>query len=261
MLSARSATNPQESLSKLDLLGQDEHGVLRATVVGILLCCQSPQEWLPHAEITATCYRGVDRSSSQLDAQIITGPIHQQVSQALGFVVRNMRVAARKVPARVDLQQYSVQAVFEALVNAVAHRDYSIRSSRIRVSMFSDRLEICSPGSLTNKLTIEIILERQATRNEVLTSALSRIPIPELLNHNDRQFFLVCRQHLHQSRSSTAGTLCIQRRTASHRCRWTRSSFARCRYRGPINPAPIPGNRQARPLDSSNRWRILDLWR
>jgi len=190
MLSARSATNPQESLSKLDLLGQDEHGVLRATVAGILLCCQSPQEWLPHAEITATCYRGVDRSSSQLDAQIITGPIHQQVSQALGFVVRNMRVAARKVPARVDLQQYSVQAVFEALVNAVAHRDYSIRSSRIRVSMFSDRLEICSPGSLPNNLTIERMSERQATRNEVLTSALSRIPIPELLNHNDRQFFL-----------------------------------------------------------------------
>lgn len=190
LLSARSATNPQEALSKLDLLEKDDHGVLRATVAGILLCCQSPQEWLPHAEITATCYRGLDRSSGQLDAQIITGPIHEQVNQALRFVVRNMRVAARKVPARVDLQQYSVQAVFEALVNAVAHRDYSIRGSRIRVSMFSDRLEICSPGSLPNNLTVDGMAERQATRNEVLTSALGRIPVPELLGHNDRQFFL-----------------------------------------------------------------------
>ena len=190
LLSARSATNPQEALSKLDLLGKDEHGVLRATVAGILLCCQSPQEWLPQAEITATCYRGLDRSSGQLDAQIITGPIHQQVNQALRFVVRNMRVAARKDPARVDLQQYSVHAVFESLVNAVAHRDYSIRGSRIRVSMFSDRLEVCSPGSLPNNLTVDGMVERQATRNEVLTSALGRIPVPELLGHNDRQFFL-----------------------------------------------------------------------
>ncbi len=190
LLSARSATNPQEALSKLNLLGKDEHGVLRATVAGILLCCQSPQEWLPHAEITATCYRGFDRSSGQLDAQVITGPIHQQVNQALRFVVRNMRVAAHKIPARVDLQQYSVQAVFEALVNAVAHRDYSIRGSRIRISMFSDRLEICSPGSLPNNLTVDGMAERQATRNEVLTSALGRIPVPELLGHSDRQFFL-----------------------------------------------------------------------
>ncbi|MCY4163236.1 MAG: hypothetical protein OXE93_03330, partial [bacterium] len=129
-------------------------------------------------------------SSGQLDSQTITGPIHQQVTQALQFVVRNMRVAAHKAPARIDLRQYSIQAVFEALVNAVAHRDYSIRTSRIRISMFSDRLEIYSPGNLPNNLTIQGMTERQATRNEVLTSALGRIPVPELLDHKERQFFL-----------------------------------------------------------------------
>ena len=54
------------------------------------------------------------------------------------------------------MPQYSVNALFEALVNAVVHRDYSIRGSRIRLSMFSDRLELCSPGSLPNSLTIGV---------------------------------------------------------------------------------------------------------
>ena len=55
------------------------------------------------------------------------------------FAVRNMRVAARKTPGRVDMPQYSPEAIFEALVNAVAHRDYSMSGRRIRLSMFEDR--------------------------------------------------------------------------------------------------------------------------
>ena len=79
-----------------------------------------------------------------------------------------MQVAARKVPARrEELPQYSEEALFEALTNAVAHRDYSIRGSRIRLSMFTDRLEIQSPGSLPNNLTVESMAtgRRLATRH------------------------------------------------------------------------------------------------
>lgn len=190
LLTMRSASQPQEALWKLNLLGKDDHGTFRATVAGILLCTPNPQDWLPQAEVTATHYRGDSRASGQLDAQTITGPIDQQVDQALKFVVRNMRVASRKGPGRVDLPQYSVQAVFEALVNAVAHRDYSIRGSRIRVSMFDDRLEIASPGSLPNNLSVDSMAERQATRNEVLASVLGRIPVPDSLGSHDREYFL-----------------------------------------------------------------------
>lgn len=190
LLNAQSADEPEIALSKLGLLSDDEHGVLRATVAGILLCCHSPEGWLPQAEINATCYRGKDRTSSQLDAKIITGPINQQVSEALKFVVRNTRVAARKEPDRTNLQQYNEQAVFEALVNAVAHRDYSIGGSRIRVSMFEDRLEIASPGSLPNNLTVESMEVRQSTRNEILTAVLARIPLPALSNVGERHYLM-----------------------------------------------------------------------
>ncbi len=101
-----------------------------------------------------------------------------------------MRVASRKAPGRVDMPQYSLQAVFEALVNAVAHRDYSIRQSQIRLSMFADRLEIASPGNLPNTLSVDSMAERQATRNEVLASVLGRIPVPDSLDSANREYFL-----------------------------------------------------------------------
>ena len=148
MLSAEGRTNPERALRKLALLIHRDNGAVEATVAGILLCTSEPEEWLPNARISATHYRGEDRSSSQLDAQDITGPLHRQVGEAARFVARNMRVGAHKSPGRVDLPQYSLEAVFEALVNAVAHRDYGIKGSRIRLSMLSDRLEINSPGGL-----------------------------------------------------------------------------------------------------------------
>ncbi len=190
LLKARSTSQPEQALQKLNLLSEDNNNTLRATVAGLLLCCANPEDWLPQAEITATHYRGTNRASAQLDTQTITGPINQQVDQALKFVKRNMRVASRKAPGRVDMPQYSLQAVFEALVNAVAHRDYSIRQSRIRLSMFADRLEIASPGNLPNTLSVDSMAERQATRNEVLASVLGRIPVPDSLDSANREYFL-----------------------------------------------------------------------
>ncbi len=72
---------------------------------------------------------------------------------------------------------YSMNAVFEAVVNAVAHRDYSIQGSKIRLHMFSDRLELFSPGSIPNTMTIDSLILRQAVRNELLTSLLARCPV------------------------------------------------------------------------------------
>ena len=167
LLSAEGLVDPELALEKMGLLAPDENGTMRATVAGVLLCSSAPEEWLPNACVTATCYRGTDRASGQLDSQTIVGPINRQITHALTFAVRNMGIAARKEPARQDLPQYSENALFEALVNAVVHRDYSIKGSRIRLSMFEDRLELCSPGSLPNNLTIESMGDRQSTRNEV----------------------------------------------------------------------------------------------
>ena len=190
LISVEGAADPELALEKMGLLVQDQNGTLRATVAGVLLCSSSPEYWLPNACIAATHYRGADRASGQIDSQVIGGPLDKQVREALAFALRNMSVAARKEPARQDLPQYSEKALFEALVNAVVHRDYSIRGSRIRLSMFEDRLEICSPGGLPNNLTPESMGERQSTRNEVLTSVLGRMNVGGIDGAGGRQFFM-----------------------------------------------------------------------
>lgn len=190
LLSVAGAAEPVRGLANMRLLTRDEGDIQRATVAGVLLCAKRPQEWLPQAVITATHYRGEDRASEQLDAQEIEGPLQSQLADGMKFVSRNMRVAARKSPARENMPQYSTAAVFEALVNALAHRDYSMASRRIRLSMFADRLEIDSPGQLPNGMTIESMRASQATRNEVIASVFGRIPVGDVPGSTHRAFLM-----------------------------------------------------------------------
>ena len=167
-------------LRKLHFIAPDDAGTVRPTVGGILMACEHPERHLPSAYIQAVCYRGTDRNADdQLDAKDIFGPIDHQVIEACAFVNRNMRIAAVKTPARIDIPQYAMNAVFEAVVNAVAHRDYSISGAKIRLHMFADRLEIFSPGGLPNSLTLDEIGERQFSRNELICTCLSRCPLVE----------------------------------------------------------------------------------
>ena len=173
-----SSVNDQEFLRKIQLIAMDEDGVLRPTVSGVLMAAEHPQEFIKTAYIQAVCYRGAERNASyQLDAKDITGPLDMQVREACKFVERNMRVYAVKAPNRIETPQFSMNAVFEAVVNAVVHRDYSVYGSRIRLHLFADRLEIFSPGTIPNTMTIDSLSERQSARNELLSSLLARCPM------------------------------------------------------------------------------------
>jgi ATP-dependent DNA helicase RecG len=173
-----SSKNDQEFLEKMNLVGRDEKGVLCPTVSGVLMATEHPQEFISTAYIQAVCYRGTTRNADyQLDAKDIMGPLDEQISEACKFVDRNMRIYAIKAPNRIETPQFSMNAVFEAVVNAVAHRDYSIYGSRIRLHIFEDRLELFSPGTIPNTMTIDSLSERQSARNELLSSLLARCPM------------------------------------------------------------------------------------
>ena len=190
LLSVTSAADPEVALTRMGLLALDEYNVTRATVAGLLIASKTPELWLGNAYITATRYYGNDRASGQTDSQDIYGPAPDQIKQALAFIIRNMKVATIKTPARRNLPQYSENALFEAIVNAVVHRDYSIRASRIRIAMFDDRVEINSPGGLPNNLTVDSIGERQVTRNEALTSILARVPVVGIAGAGEREYLM-----------------------------------------------------------------------
>ena len=157
----------------------DDDGTARLTVSGVLLCTREPQRWLPHAYIQAVCYAGERTDVDyQTDARDIGGPLDEQVAEALHFVRKNMLVRATKEVARSERPQFSERAVLEALVNAVAHRDYSIAGSRIRLHMFGNRLELYVPGNLMNTLTPDSLHLRQYNRNNLIVSLLARCRAP-----------------------------------------------------------------------------------
>ena len=182
----RSTGAPETLLNKLAMLARDEQNNWRPTVAGLLMSGPAPQDFLPGAFIQAVAYQGTDilptgEAAYQRDAQDITGPLDRQILEACAFVRKNMKVAAykRSEGGRKDIPQFDMLAVFEAVTNAVAHRDYSMAGAKVRLRLFEDRLELYSPGMLPNTMTPDSLPFRQAARNEALTSLLARCPIDD----------------------------------------------------------------------------------
>ena len=176
----------ESAARKLRVVADDDRDAPRLTLAGILLCTREPQRWLPHAYVQAVSYAGERTDVEyQTDARDIGGPLDEQVAEALHFVRRNMLVRASKSTARVEQPQFSERAVFEALVNAVAHRDYSMAGARVRLHMFGDRLELYVPGALANTLTPDSLHLRQSSRNELIVSLLARCPAPTGLGRSN----------------------------------------------------------------------------
>ena len=152
----------------------------RASVAGILMCHDTPDDYLYNSFIQAVYYSGKEKDANyQIDAKDFRGPLDQQIVDAFKFVQKHNQVSARKEIGRIDQPQYSMRAIFEAIVNAVVHRDYSKYGSKIRLFMFADRFELYSPGALANTVTIDKLRYSQATRNELLARLLSEITLDD----------------------------------------------------------------------------------
>ena len=170
----------ENALRKLRIVANDEDGSARITIAGVLLCTREPEQWMPSAQIQAVSYVGERQDINyQSDARDFGGPLDDQIFEALNFVYRNMSITATKTMARVERPQFSERAVFEALVNAVAHRDYSMVGAQVRLHLFGNRLELYVPGALANTLTPDSMDLRQYSRNELVVSLLARCPLRE----------------------------------------------------------------------------------
>ena len=165
----RSPTIPWlDLLRNTRVIFQDEDGMDRPTVAGLLIFATEPTEFLTSGAIEAAYYSGTRLSSDDLiHAERLAGPVSDQIDAGIAFVARFMQTG--------DSPQYDIDVVDEAIVNAVAHRDYAIAGSKIRLFLFADRLELYSPGKLPNTITIDDMAYRTFTRNQLLVNFLSRI--------------------------------------------------------------------------------------
>jgi ATP-dependent DNA helicase RecG len=132
----------------------------------------------------------------------IRDTLPEQIRRAENFVVAHMRKTSRlKGLEREERFEYPRAAIREVIVNAVAHRDYSIRGDEIRISMFADRLEVYSPGRLPGHVTVKNLVEERFSRNDILVQLLGDLGYIERLGYGiDRLLRLMREQSLPRPR-------------------------------------------------------------
>lgn len=152
-------------------------GTPTLTVAAVLVFGTNPQQFLPHSRLSAVAFAGPNEDSDILDRKEISGRLPQIIEDSRVFLRRNVRVAAQETGfKRKDRPQYDLNALGEGVVNAIVHRDYSLSGSQIRLFLFSDRLEIRSPGRLPNSVTLDNIkLGVHAERNRRLAALLTHL--------------------------------------------------------------------------------------
>jgi len=143
------------------------------SIGGLLLFGKDPQRELTHSELRAAHFQGRDVVGPILDKHDCRGTLPEVIDQATEFVRRNRRIVPHMEGIRrIDVEEYPLPAVREAIANAVAHRDYALTGSSIRLLLFDDRLEIISPGRLVFPVTLESLGYVRETRNRLIVRVL-----------------------------------------------------------------------------------------
>lgn len=156
-----------------------EGNLFRTQASGLLFLGKDPAARFPQCRIFADAFRGTVSDSTPADQITLSGPAPVLVEQVWEFVQKNTRHPMRVVGlTRIALDEYPREAVRECIVNAIAHRNYEDSARQILVKLFSDRLEILSPGSPMKPLTVAKIRKGNCppcSRNPVLGQYLNHL--------------------------------------------------------------------------------------
>ena len=157
------------------------------TLSGMLLFGKTPNRFLPQAGIDAAAFPGTEKDYAARERATLLGPLTPLmdrngdileaglVEKAVEFVRRNTPVTAvlEDGARRMERPAYPVEAIREAVVNAVIHRDYLLANTDIELVIYEDRLEIISPGRLPNGITPERMRAgARAARNQILKDVM-----------------------------------------------------------------------------------------
>lgn len=178
--SAGRLNHVEKALVGLDCVMAKSNGELVPTNAGILFFGYGPQQHILQSDVVCVLFRDELGVGRYIDRKNITGTIQELIDEAEAFLNRYVAVGARiEGWKRIDLPEYPIEALREAVVNAVIHRDYSRGGESIRIFYYTDRIEIHSPGLLLPGITIEQMKRGEVTsklRNPVLANLLKDVP-------------------------------------------------------------------------------------
>lgn len=159
-------------LRTLGLLHSEREEVYPTYAAVLLSDSPSRKKLFPYAKIECARFKGMD-TKVFLDQMTIEGAIYATVEPCLAFIKKNIALSSRIGEVyRQDRWEYPLEAVREAVGNAVIHRDYAILGADIKVAIFDDMLEITSPGPLPDTMPIE---ELGSGRSEIRNRTLAPI--------------------------------------------------------------------------------------
>lgn len=159
-------------LTNLNILKND-----RLTLGGLLFFAKNPQKYRPAFCVKAISFFGNSIGGTEYrSSQDIVGTIPQIFEETMRFFTTNLyHIQAGQNFNKTGILEVSQTALEELLQNALVHRDYS-KNSPVRVMIFDNRIEIVSPGSLPNSLTIENVkMGNAVVRNNLLVSYCSKL--------------------------------------------------------------------------------------
>lgn len=152
----------------------DVDGTPHPTLYGVLAFGREPQDFSQTDNFWIQCvaYGGNDRASSVLQVSDAKGRLNDQVSRSLGWFASLGRLESYHGLLREDHLLLPQAALREALVNAVVHRDYAITGSKVLFEVFDDRVDITSPGSLPNHMSVDSVRAGGSprSRNQLVTN-------------------------------------------------------------------------------------------
>jgi ATP-dependent DNA helicase RecG len=167
------------------------------TVAGLLMFGRRPQRLLPHATVSVAHYRGTTINSGDvLHLHEYSGTVRTQIDRVVAYLTESMRhgYTLTSGAQRQERPQYPALALRELTVNAIAHRDYTMDASTVRVTMLRNQIEWISPGSLPPGVTVETILEHQFARNSTLLRLLFQRSYVEKIGQGLDTVFTECRR-------------------------------------------------------------------
>ncbi len=149
------------------------------TNAGALLADDSPIRW---SRVFCTRWNGLDKGGGIMDAlddAEYSGSLISLLNEGAAFIKRNMKTMWKKTAnSRIDMPEYCERSYFEALVNALVHRDYLVNGSEVHIDMFDDRMVIYSPGGMPDGTLIqERVIDTipSTRRNPILADVFQRL--------------------------------------------------------------------------------------
>ncbi len=191
----KATDEPGKTARSFQDISEADRSRLRPTYAALLLFGKYQEQWLPNANILAARFAGQSAADSFVK-QEISGTLPEQLRQAEAFVRDHMRSVVHMIGlTHQETSEYSMEAVRELLVNAVAHRDYNLQGDNIHVFMYADRLEIHSPGGLPGPVTLDNLLEARFSRNAVIMQVLADMGFVERLGYGLNRVVEMMRQN------------------------------------------------------------------